>query len=445
MSLKKLYSRAGRLLLLLAICAVVTAQTDEQPFLLQEAVRRAAQESPSVKAARHRWQAARQGKTIALSLPDPRLSYTDFLRSVETRTGPQRYSLALSQSLPFPSKLITSGRMAEREEQIAYLSYQAAMRDAVARAKELYFELYYIDRAQQVSQAVLEIYTRYAQLALGGEEGQAVHLADRFRAETQAAQLGYDLMLLQEMRRSEADRLRAVLALGADRALGPTQQVRPPLPLGTPVSQLQDVAAAYNQELKAAGLEVERARLASSLARQSYIPDLTFSANYINVGPALNPSTPDAGRDPFGLGVGISIPLWFWKNRAHTRRAKEEEMAAQAEQEARRLNLRAEVSRAYFQLVNAARLTRLYNDTLLPQARQAQQSAEQLYRSGQAPLASLLETAATYHNFELAQLRATADYYQAVARLERLLGRAFHPQASNLSGAEGGNEAKDER
>jgi len=67
----------------------------------------------------------------------------------------------------------------------------------------------------------------------------------------------------------------------------------------------------------------------------------------------------------------------------------------------------------------------LYHDTLVPQARQALQSVEELYRKGDATLAALLELTATVHNFELARLRATADYYQNVARLERVLGRAL--------------------
>lgn len=424
---------------MLACLSAAAAQNAPQPLTLSEVVRRAAEESPSVRAARHRWQAARQGKSIALSLPDPRLSYTDFVRSVETRTGPQRYSLALSQTVPFPSKLITAGRMADREAQIARLRFESAMRDAVAGAKEVYFELFYIDRAREVTEAVSEIHARYAELALQEEEEGVSGFSDRFRAESQVAQLRYDLILLEEMRLAEADRLRSLLGMSADRELGPTHDVAPPLPLRTPVAELQRVAASYNQELQAAGVEVERARLASSLARQSYIPDLTFSANYVNVGPALDPSTPDAGRDPLGVGVGISVPLWFWKNRAQTRQAKERHLAAQAEEEARRLNLRAEVSRAYFRLSNAARLVQLYNSDLLPQARQAQESAEQLYVSGQYSLASLLETTATFHNFELAQLRATADYYQAVARLEQLLGRAFRPEASKSGMEEGDN------
>src|SRR5208283_5336205 len=76
-------------------------------------------------------------------------------------------------------------------------------------------------------------------------------------------------------------------------------------------------------------------------------------------------------------------------------------------------------------LTNSSRLVRLYRDTLIPQARQALQAAEELYRNDKANLASVLETTATVNNFELARLRASADYFQNDARIERVLGVPF--------------------
>jgi outer membrane protein TolC len=104
------------------------------------------------------------------------------------------------------------------------------------------------------------------------------------------------------------------------------------------------------------------------------------------------------------------------------------EHAAHATREQTGLQLRADLAKAYFSLSNSSRLVRLYRDTLIPQARQALQSAEELHRKGEMNLSGLLETTATVHNFELARLRATADYYQNVARIERLLGTAFELQ-----------------
>jgi len=200
--------------------------------------------------------------------------------------------------------------------------------------------------------------------------------------------------------------------------------VEEPVALAEPIERLQAIAERHNQELLAAGITLERAELNSTLAKTAAIPDLTFSVGYTQIG---NPSVPipNGGRDPLTVGVGVSLPIYFWKYRAKARQAREREQAAEIEFEGQRLRLRASLVRAFFRLRNASRLVRLYRDTLLPQALQAISSAEELYRAGQSDLRSLLETTATYHNFELARLRATADYYQHVARVERVLGTAL--------------------
>ena len=44
------------------------------------------------------------------ALPDPRLTYRYFVEEVETRVGPQRQAVGLSQTVPWP------GRRAARED-----------------------------------------------------------------------------------------------------------------------------------------------------------------------------------------------------------------------------------------------------------------------------------------------------------------------------------------
>jgi len=401
-----------------------------QEATLEGILKLTVKQNPRVQAARHRWQAATNKRAQAVSLPDPMLEFKYFMRSVETRTGPQKWSLGLSQRIPYPGKLIIAGKIADKQTQAAYLRYEATLRDQIAAAKAAFFELYYIDRAERVTDEVRKLYDRYAGLAAGGTATGKPKLPETFRAESQRAQLGYDLVLLREMRTAEEEGLRAIAGAGHELNLGPTQEIAEPVPLATSLEDLHAVAQQHNQELGAAGIEIERAEFQSKLARRAPIPDLTIGANYIKTGdpiPALR-NTPDASKDPIALGVGVSIPLWFPKYTAMAREAREMEHAARSEQRHTGLQLRADLAKAYFKLNNSSRLVQLYRETLIPQSRQALQSAEELHRTGEANLAALLETTATVHNFELARLRATADFYQNVARIERLLGTALDLQ-----------------
>ncbi|OGV74125.1 MAG: hypothetical protein A3K19_27065 [Lentisphaerae bacterium RIFOXYB12_FULL_65_16] len=373
-----------------------------------------AAQNPEAEAALHRWRAATQKRPQAMTLPDPRVEATSFY--VRDR---DRYMLSVTQDIPYPGKLILAGRIADREAEIARLRYQAAIRDALSAAKEAYFELYYIDRAQAVTREIRDLYDRYAALAVGGNAVGRTNLPETFRAESQRAQLGYDLVLLEEMRRAESARLRAVLGLPATVAIGVTEDVADPVEIADPFDRLRELATLYNQDLAAAGVDVERAQAQRDLARRAPIPDLMIGTNYTRMVDGMEKD------HTAGVTVGLTIPLWFGKYRAQNREAVEMLAAAQAEEDAQRLKVDADLASTYFSLSNSSRLVRLYHNTLLPQARQALQSAEELYRQGNASMAAVLETTATVHNFELARLRATADFYQNMARLERVLGTAF--------------------
>lgn len=406
---------------------------------LPELLKVAAEHSPMVKAAYHKWQAAAQKYPQAFTLPDPMVSGRYYVRQMAPEE--EKWELMVSQAIPYPGKLVIAGKIADKEAQAAFLRYQAATRNALTDTKEMYFELYYIDRAKSITGEIRKLYERYAALAAGGLEVAKPKLPEQFRAESQREQLGYDLILLDEMRSTEAARLGAMLAWPRGRSLGPTEDVSDPADLRDSLDSLLEIAERYNQELAAAGVEVERSILQSKYARRAPIPDLSVSASYMRTGEM--PDGSDPTRDPVTVGVGISIPLWVNKYKAMAREASEMEKAALAEEEAQRQEVRAALAKAYFSLRNSSRLVRLYRDTLIPQARQALQSAEELYRKGEANLASVLETTATVHNFELARLRATADFYQNLARVERVLGTAFEPVAGGAGSSGGQGPAGD--
>ena len=76
----------------------------------------------------------------------------------------------------------------------------------------------------------------------------------------------------------------------------------------------------------------------------------------------------------------------------------------------------------YFRLKNARRLIELYEKSLIPQAAQAMEVAEQWHGTGVNDIAGFLETQGVWFNFNLARLRAVTDYQQYLVRLEQLAG-----------------------
>jgi len=63
--------------------------------------------------------------------------------------------------------------------------------------------------------------------------------------------------------------------------------------------------------------KVASAEARHEIARLEAYPDVTLGLNYIQVDdPSVNPTTPDAGQDPWGVTIAVNIPIWYPKYNA---------------------------------------------------------------------------------------------------------------------------------
>lgn len=387
-------------------------------------LRVAGERNPRIAAARARWKAAIEKYPQAVALPDPMVELG--ARYAQRQSGPKNWVYRFSQSLPFPSKLSVQGEVALHESEIARLQYEATIRDEFVEAKEACYELAYLAQAEETVAKVQELLERFAAFAAGELKVGATTLPESFRAQAQLAQLQYDRILVRELRETEQARLRSLLLLPPGTPLGPAAP--PPFqPVTTDLPTLTARAEAHNQELQAAGRAVDKALAGLDLARQGRIPDFNFT---------VMAETPDTGKEPDEVEgtVGLNLPLQEGRNAARIREAQAMREAATADRVAEQSRVQAGTARLYFRMTNARRLVVLYRDSLLPQATQAMNAAEELFRAGKASFAAMTETAATWYNFQLAYHRAESDHAQAVGRLEQILGTTIEASPADAGG-----------
>ncbi|MHC4861946.1 MAG: YajG family lipoprotein, partial [Planctomycetota bacterium] len=74
--------------------------------------------NPRLLRSRSEWKAAVEKVPQATALPDPTLTVLHYVESVETRVGPMENGFTLAQKIPFPSKLIHAGDVAEEGARI---------------------------------------------------------------------------------------------------------------------------------------------------------------------------------------------------------------------------------------------------------------------------------------------------------------------------------------
>ncbi|MFC1744788.1 TolC family protein [Candidatus Riflebacteria bacterium] len=394
--------------------------------------------NPRVKAALKKWQADRQKVRIKKSLPDPQVKVGHYVEAVETRVGPQKKQYGFSQAFPFPGTLSLAAGVQAEKAAAKKLEYYSALNDVIRDVKIVYAEIYYIEKAIEASERNFAIMQNLWQEG-GIEYSQnKMDLQTYQKSLVEKAQLEFDILQLQDLKKVYLARLQALCSLENVPVLGEVI-----LPATEPLPMLKKLLAyAMEERLEIRQAEKSKAAMgkASRLAKKKVLPKFNFFVNYIETGESVMGGR-DSGRDPLIVGLGMNLPLYAGKNRAIRRSANLEFDAAKAMLKNVQNKSESMIVATYYRTRQSARLYRLYKETLLPQANKAVEMAELMARGGELPLASLTDAQINRHNFLLAFYRAETDHFQNLARLQHLVGGDFIPAGKKTENkAKGGKK-----
>jgi outer membrane protein TolC len=378
--------------------------------------------NPSIQQAREAWRATVESYRITTGYPDPQLMVTWFPEPIETRLGPQDWNAQISQMIPFPGKLSKAGELVAADARIARLKLDGVIRETLLAVRESYYELWYLRQARAVTRHNADLLDHLRKIGETAHADNRATLTDVIKAQSQAGQLQYDALLLEELEQTEMVRLNGLLNRPPETAVGPLEA--PGVnPLTADVETIYGLAEANQEEVLMAQVLVEKGDTKVSLARFQNLPDFKVGLFYAGIGePDVAVVPEDAGRDAIGLQAGISIPLWFGRNNSRVNKAMAEKSMARAEKVVRINAVRTRIRTLFFKARNALRIVSLYETDLVPQAARSMEIAEVWYREGESSFTDFIDTQSVWYNFQLALARARADYGISLAQLERLAG-----------------------
>jgi outer membrane protein TolC len=372
-----------------------------------------AEDHPRAREARLRAEAALARARGAAALDDPML----FLRAegVPLRTpGSFRQdewnAAGVSQTVPL-FKLGPREEAAAAEARRLREDYLHARLEIAAERRRVTAEHFEAAREVEIRARHREILAAMAEAAEAKYRAGRAPQQDALQARLEEAE-AEALRAQAEARRREA---RAAWKDLTGRDEEPPEP-RPPAELPA-LESLLAAAIERHPSLRARRAAVRRAEAARALAaRERWVPDLSFDLMVMQM-----PDAPDA----WGGTVGFTLP-WF----SPRRRAEEE--AAERELEAERRALEAEeravrrgLEAAHARLRAALERRALYEETLLPRARQALEGARSNYEQDRIDFLRLLEAERALRSAELERARAAAQAESAWADLERAAGGAI--------------------
>ncbi|RME66638.1 MAG: TolC family protein [Verrucomicrobia bacterium] len=403
---------------------VTAAETPFSGTRLADYLERALDANPGLKAFEDRHRGALADVEVAGTLPDPRLQVTHFVESVQTRTGTQENVFVLSQSVPWFGKLRQRETAATAEAEAVYFLWQARQLGLVREVAGLYFDYAFTGRSFALTGENLELLELFQPIVeervrAGGD------LNALLRLQVEIERLRDRLKSLEQTRAAQSARLAALLAL-PDADLLPWPEWQPPEPLAIDGPALHVALEANNPVLAMLDRKIASAEARRVLARLERFPDLMLGVNYIQLDGYAGSTLPEAGRDPWGVSVGISLPIWEGRNRARDAGALAARTAAAHERRDRENRLHADLDAAIARHDDAMRRLELYGGKLLGLAQQALEITRTSYEAGRATVLEVIDSERSLLDLQLQYWRAAAEAWQSRVAIQTLVN---HPVA----------------
>ncbi len=246
------------------------------------------QASPEVKAAKASWRVAIEKYRVETGYPDPTITNMYYPYDPSRDWATKRFETIFSQTIPFPGKLAAAGRVAVTESEMARLELDRTVRDVSVKVRESYHELQYIREAVRIADQNRQALEHLRNIGEAAYAGNRTALYDVLKAQSQSGQVQYDMLLLEELERTEITRLNALMNRPPEAQIGPLiNESSAPLVYG--LNEIYALAETHREEIRVAATGVDKSRAEADVARYQNLPEFMVGFKYEYDAP----STPD--------------------------------------------------------------------------------------------------------------------------------------------------------
>jgi outer membrane protein TolC len=386
-------------------------------------------ENPQIRAAAAMLDASRERAPQARSLPDPTLSLRVFGGTPETRVGPQEQALEFSQRVPWFNKRALQAERADYSASGIAWHVRDLQYELVADLKRAWFESAYLQEALEVNDEERSLLKRFEQTTLTRYATGQGNQQSVIKVQTDISRLDDREAMLQERLRVEERKIARLI--GRPEAVNTLQPIS--LQLLTEDFQsleMETEALEIHPRVRAWQQQIEADRVWSRRKALDTRPDFRFGVGYTLVGGRadlagqMNPPE-DNGQDIWAVTVGVNLPIYRRRIRAAVAEAEAGVRSSELQLEQSKDRLRYGIQEALVRVQSRSERLRLYRELIIPQAEQSLASAETAYTNNRQDFLDLLDAQRVLFQARLTTHRLMADYWVAMADLERGLGRAF--------------------
>jgi outer membrane protein, heavy metal efflux system len=405
-------------LLLVAACLqpIWIAAAATNPFALSDAIREVLSSNPSLKAARANWDAmkervpqARAWEDLTFGVDVERSDRTQLFRYTDTEW-------TVAQEFPLSGKNRKRAKAVVAEAAAAFEELRRRELDLTTRTRAAYYRLANSYEQLDVSRQNEALLRQFLEISRARYEVGRQTQADVLMAETELVKLIEARVDIEQQLSEQESALNVLMNRRASEPVG-----RPARLLFLPSSPNPDaslqLALKSRPELLAAQQRLQAARARWELAKREWVPDpeLRVEARQFN--------GQGAAFQEYDTGIFFKIP-WINRSKYKAAIAEMRSMLEMAEQQ-----LQAEqnetAGRIRDQLKKIETLhhhTQLFQERLLPLARQAVKAQQNAYETDKAGFLELSTSQRTLQETEAMYWHHLTEYLTALAELEAIIG-----------------------
>lgn len=387
------------------------------PASLDQLIAVAERENPRLRQLQQEVAAAWARVPQVRALPDPMVAGNVYARPMRMGVDDRlEGSLMVSQMIPWLKRLDAQGQQAAYEAMVLEQQLRAERLRVVADIRAAWARLYQLGQQIRISEANQELLTSLIEVANARVAVGEATQGDVLLGTLEYSRIAEELLTFNQQRESAVAALNRLLNRPANTPV-PIPQRLDVEPLPWQYDELQSLAVRYQPEIIASQLRTQATAWGIRVAELRRVPDVTVNYEHM----FMDMGRP-GGRDPWQVGVAMNVPLWQRKYDAMQAEASRRHFAAHADNE----ELLRQYDSLLLDLSEQARAAQetliLYEQTMMPQARQTLEADQDAYAQGRvefdrviADVRNLLRLESNYH-------RSLSELATVLARLQQAVG-----------------------
>ncbi|WP_157464717.1 TolC family protein [Balneola vulgaris] len=404
------------MLIILLLSSTLNAQN------LESYQQEAAQNNPELKASFNRYLSELENGPQVGALPDPEVAFAYFISPIETRVGPQKARVSVTQMFPWFGSLSEKRLVSEANAKAQFEQFQEQRNRIFYQMEMIWSDLFEVEQQIRIAEEHLSIINTLLEVSLSRYENGLTSQVDVLRAQIEQEDLKTQIELLKDNRGLMIERFNEF------RNVDKSSEVIIPDNLSMSMltkdkDDLRLTIIQKNPNLNKLRYREEASKEMVSLADRDGKPSFGIGFDYIATGERSDVANlPDNGKDAFVARASFKIPLFRNKYNAKVQQAELNLNTVQQDIITLENKLETDLLTALRDRNDAQRRFNLYHTKQIQRVEQAINILMESYSTDASDFEEILRLQRKLLEYQLKRIQASADLYMANSYINYLMG-----------------------